>query len=88
MHSIPALLQFVHEGWILSQRTFLRRHVTQLRWLMAAERIESERPGCWGLVMPSLDSGVFFTSTGSEPAGVDSDILLHPAGPLRAPVGD
>src|SRR4051794_31743299 len=81
-HSIPALLQFVHEGWILSQRTFLRRHVTQLRWLRWAE---SDRAGCLGLVLPLLVSGVFFTSTESEPAGVDSDILFHLPG---SAVGD
>jgi hypothetical protein len=32
-----------------------------------------------------LESGVFFTSTESEPAGVDSDILFRLAG---SPVGD
>src|SRR5271168_3333467 len=54
-HSMPALLQFVHEGWILSQRTFLRRHVTQLRWLRWAEGTESDRASGLGLVLLLLE---------------------------------
>jgi hypothetical protein len=47
--------------------------------------MESDRAGGLGLVLPLLESGVFFTSTKSEPAGVDSDILFRLAG---SPVGD
>jgi len=73
MHSIPCFVQFEH-GFFLSQRTFLRRHVTQLRGFSCM--VEPVRLCPRGLVGSSLlpvgDLGVLVSS---EAAGVNSGML-------------